>query len=117
MDKNALNKFLNKRDGITTIIELAFTLFRGMGKVEELKKISVNKEQHEFGCVLQFFGFIQSKILVDNMFMNFITVIGSANNQNILLAWEKIPYTKDKINDIIKPLREIRLRYADARIN
>jgi hypothetical protein len=51
------------------------------------------------------------------MFMNFITVIGSANNQNILLAWEKIPYTKDKINDIIKPLREIRLRYADARIN
>jgi hypothetical protein len=33
-------------------------------------KIRVAKEAHQFGCVMQFFGFIQRKVLVDNMLMN-----------------------------------------------
>ncbi len=67
---------------------------------------------------MKYFGFTH-KVLVDFMFMNFITVIGSYHAKNdSLKAWIQIPFLdEDEKNVAMEKLKEIRARYADARNN
>ncbi|HAT9649062.1 TPA: hypothetical protein JBD48_15285 [Legionella pneumophila subsp. pneumophila] len=119
MDGDKLSEFLSKRDSRVTTIEIANTLYQTLGK-EHLDKLPLQSTLNPFeaGCVFQYFAFTQ-KILVDFIFMNFITVIGSYNVKNdSLKAWTTISFTDEsERNNVMTQLKEIRARYADPRNN
>lgn len=119
MDSEILSDFLSRRDARITTIEIANTLYQNLGKecIDELP-LQSKLAPFQAGCVIQYFAFTQ-KTLVDFIFMNFITVIGSYNTKDdSLKAWEKISFTDEsEKNGVIKQLKEIRARYADPRNN
>lgn len=119
MDTNKLSEFLNRRDARITTIEIANTLYQNLGK-ENLDELPLQSMLAPFqtGCVIQYFAFMQ-KILVDFIFMNFITVIGNYNAQtDSLKAWTTISFADEsEKNSVMTRLKEIRARYADPRNN
>lgn len=119
MDSDKLREFLSRRDARTTTIEIANTLYQTLGK-EYLDELPLQSMLAPFqaGCVIQYFAFTQ-KTLVDFIFMNFITVIGSYNAKNdSLKAWTQISFTDEsEKNSVMTQLKEIRARYADPRNN
>lgn len=119
MDKDNIKPFLSKRESRVTTIEIANKLYQAAG-TENLK----NKIHHpifdnfESGCAMNYFAFTQ-KTLVDFIFMNFITVIGSYHaKSDSLKEWAKIPFPNDAEKDtVMSQLKKIRARYAEARNN
>ena len=96
MGNNKLSEFLSRRDARVITIEIANTLYQTLGK-EHLDKLPLQSTLAPFeaGCVVQYFAFTQ-KILVDFIFMNFITVIGSyAPKNDSLKAWTAISFTDE----------------------
>lgn len=119
MDKNRIEQFLAKRDARVTTIEIANKLYQTAGTENLKSKIHhPSLDNFESGCVMNYFAFTQ-KTLVDFIFMNFITVIGSYHTKSdSLKAWTKIPFTnEDEKNTAMSQLKEIRARYADTRNN
>lgn len=113
MDTSDITEFLNKREFRVTSIETANTLYQTEFDSLLTSSHPVLDVYHQ-GCVYQYFAFSR-KILIDFMFMNFFTVLGSFKNES-LQEWEKIPFSdaKDK-NSIMNDLKTIRKRYAEAR--
>lgn len=119
MDKVKIEAFLSKRDSRVTTIEIANKLYQAAGTENLRSKIHhPTLDNFESGCVMNYFAFTQ-KTLVDFIFMNFITVIGSYQTKSdALKAWTKIPFSNEvEKNTVMSQLKDIRARYADARNN
>ena len=117
--ESKLGQFIAKRDSRVTTIEIANKLYQTAGTENLKSKIHhPTLDNFESGCVMNYFAFTQ-KTLVDFIFMNFITVIGSYHTKSdSLKAWAKIPFSnEDEKNTVISQLKKIRARYADARNN
>ena len=117
MNEDKLREFLNKRDARITDIGIANTLYQTLGK-EHITKLPFQSILAPFqvGCITQYFAFTQ-QLLVNFMFVNFITVIGNYKKGS-LTAWKTISFTDaSEENRIMEQLKEIRARYADTRNN
>lgn len=121
MQSDDIDNFLKRRSPGLTLIETAVMQYREVGKIFSSKHAEnfnkKNIDNFNFGCVTQFFAFLQ-KITVDCIFTQFITIIGGCTKNGVLKAWERIPFVSDAEENRIKTiLKEIRGRYAEARNN
>ena len=115
MSTTKLESFLKRRESLVGMLEIIVALYVEIGNklspLDSAKRKQMGHSIDDDGNIYQFFAFTQ-KILVDMLYMTFITIVGEYDpKKHLLKDWDKVVCSS---NQVIQ-LKEIRNRYKVAR--